>query len=244
MSIGMGLPLILVGVSAGKFMPRPGGWMTMVSAIFGVMMLVVAVWMLERVVDSYVVMLLYAMIGIGFAVYFGAFDRDAHIFRKSSAIIIFIYSAALFIGALGGSTSMTKPLEFLQQSSSLSSETTNSSHLKFEKIKSISELDVVLEANRGKKIMLDFSAEWCAVCKELDKKTFSNETVKAKLGEFVLIQADVTENNQEQKELSKKYGVFGPPVLIFFDKELNVISSKTIVGFIGPDEFLEHLSSI
>jgi thiol:disulfide interchange protein DsbD len=244
MSIGMGLPLILVGVSAGKFMPRPGGWMTIVNAVFGVMMLVVAVWMLERVLDSYIIMLLYSMIGIGFSVYFGAFERDVHLFRKISSIIIFIYSAALFIGALGGSTSMSKPLEFLQQSSSLSSEAANSSHLKFEKIKSISELDKALEANRGKKIMLDFSAEWCAVCKELDKKTFSNEAVKAKLGEFVLIQADVTENNQEQKELSKKYGVFGPPVLLFFDKELNVISSKTIVGFIGADEFLEHLKEL
>jgi len=244
MSIGMGLPLILVGVSAGRFMPRPGGWMTMVSVIFGVMMLVVAVWMLERVVDGYIIMLLYSMIGIGFAVYFGAFDRDVHPFRKISSVILFIYSAALFIGVLGGSTSMTKPLEFLKQSPSQISETVKASHIEFEKVKSIVELDKVLEANRGKKIMLDFSAEWCAVCKELDKKTFSDEAVKAKLGEFVLVQADITENNQEQKELSKKYGVFGPPVLLFFDKELNVIESKTIVGFIGAGEFLEHLKKI
>lgn len=244
MSIGMGLPLILVGVSAGKFMPRPGGWMTMVSAIFGVMMLVVAIWMLERVVESYIIMLLYAMVGIGFAVYFGAFDRDAHLFRRISAIIVLIYSIALFIGVLGGSNSMTKPLEFLKPQASETRAVEKSSHPQFQKISSIKELDELLEANRGKKIMLDFSAEWCAVCKELDKKTFSDEAVKAKMEEFVLIQADITQNNQEQKELSKKYGVFGPPVLIFFDKELNVIKSKTIVGFIEPDAFLEHLGSI
>lgn len=244
MSIGMGVPLILVGVSAGKFMPKPGAWMTMVSAIFGVMMLGVAIWMLERVLDSYIIMLLYSILGISSAVYFGAFERDAHTFRKSVAIIIFIYSVSLFIGVLGGSNSMTKPLEFLKPSISVSSDATISSHLKFEKVKSIKELEIVLEANRGKKIMLDFSAEWCAVCKELDKKTFSNEAVKAKLSEYVLIQADVTENNQEQKELSKKYGVFGPPVLLFFDKELNVLESKTIVGFIGPEEFLEHLAKM
>lgn len=81
-------------------------------------------------------------------------------------------------------------------------------------------------------------------CKELDKNTFSDEAVKAKLGEFVLIAADITQNSKEQKELSKKYGVFGPPVLIFIDKESNVINSKTIVGFIGPKEFLEHLREI
>ena len=92
--------------------------------------------------------------------------------------------------------------------------------------------------------MLDFSAEWCAVCKELEKKTFSNEDVKAKMGEFVLIQADLTENNQEQKDLSKKYGVFGPPVILFFDQDLNVMKPKTIVGFIEPTEFLKHLNSI
>ncbi|MGE4418978.1 MAG: protein-disulfide reductase DsbD [Sulfurimonas sp.] len=244
MSMGMGVPLILVGVSAGKFMPKPGAWMTMVSAIFGVMMLGVAIWMLERVLDSYIIMLLYSILGIGFAVYFGAFEKDAHTFRKSTAIIVFIYSLSLFIGVLGGSNSMTKPLEFLKPSISISSDAALSSHLKFEKITSIKELDKILEANRGKKIMLDFSAEWCAVCKELDKKTFSNEAVKEKLGEYVLIQADVTQNSKEQKELSKKYGVFGPPVLIFFDKELHVIESKTIVGFIEPEKFLEHLSSI
>lgn len=244
MSIGMGLPLILVGVSAGKFMPRPGAWMTMVSAIFGVMMLLVAIWMLERVVDGYIIMLLYAIVGIGFAVYFGAFSKDVHLFRKSSAIIVLIYSVSLFIGVLGGSNSMTKPLEFLKPQVCETSAVEKSSHPQFQKISSIKELDEVLAQNRGKKIMLDFSAEWCAVCKELDKKTFSDEAVKAKMEEFVLIQADITQNNQEQKELSKKYGVFGPPVLIFFDKELNVIKSKTIVGFIEADKFLEHLSSI
>ncbi|MCK4874946.1 MAG: protein-disulfide reductase DsbD, partial [Sulfurimonas sp.] len=125
MSIGMGLPLIAIGVSAGKFMPRPGAWMSMVSAIFGFMMLGVAIWMLERIVDSYVTMLLYSMLGICFATYLGTFEKqESHIFRKSMAVIIFIYSVSLFIGVLGGSSSMTKPLEFLKpQPSSFSSAT-------------------------------------------------------------------------------------------------------------------------
>ncbi|MFA7501213.1 MAG: protein-disulfide reductase DsbD, partial [Sulfurimonas sp.] len=141
MSIGMGLPLILVGVSAGKFMPRPGAWMTMVSAIFGVMMLGVAIWMLERVLDNHLIVLLYSILGIGFAVYFGAFEKDAHTFRKSTAIIIFIYSVALFIGVLGGSSSMTRPLEFLKPSVTTTSD--SAKHLKFEKVTSIKELNKV-----------------------------------------------------------------------------------------------------
>lgn len=244
MSMGMGLPLIIVGVSAGKFMPRPGAWMNMVSAVFGVMMLAVAIWMLERVVNSYIIMLLYSMLGISFATYLGAFEKDAHIFRRSVAVILFIYSVSLFMGALGGSNSMTKPLEFLKPQVVSSASSANNEHVKFIKVTSIEELDAVLAKNSGKKIMLDFSAEWCAVCKELERVTFSDEKVRIKMDEFVLVQADVTQNSEKQKALSKKYGVFGPPVMIFFDKETNVISSKTIVGFIEPQEFLNHLNQI
>ena len=244
MSMGMGIPLILVGVSAGKFMPKPGAWMTMVSAIFGVMMLGVAIWMLERVVDQQIIMFLYSILGISFAIYLGAFESGAHIFRRSIAMVAFIYSTALFIGVLGGSNNMLQPLQFLQTSTAVAQKSNDTEHLEFTKVRSIKELNAVLVKNKGKKIILDFSASWCAVCKELDSVTFSDAKVNQKMREFVLIQADVTENNEEQKALSKKYGVFGPPVMIFFDEELNVKKSKTIVGFIEPDEFLKHLESI
>lgn len=244
MSIGMGLPLIVVGVSAGRFMPKPGAWMTMVSAIFGVMMLGVAIWMLERVVDNSVIVLLYSMLGVSFGLYLGAFENSAHIFRRSMGMIIFIYSVALFIGLMGGSGSMTKPLEFLKQSASSASTKQNLQELKFIKVSSIKELDKVLAQNSGKKIMLDFSAKWCTSCKELDEITFSDERVKAKMSEFVLIRADLTDNTQEQKDLSKAYGVFGPPVIIFFDKNRTVIKSKTTVGFIEPVEFLKVLAEL
>jgi len=244
MSIGMGIPLIVVGVSAGKFMPKPGAWMTMVTAIFGVMMLGVAIWMLEKVVDPSVTMLLYGFLGIGFSLYLGAFDKEGHIFKRSVAIIMFIYSIALFIGFLGGSSSMLKPLGFLKPQIVNSSSKTQTKELDFKVVKSIAELDIVLEKNRGKKILLDFAAEWCVACKELDEITFSNKNIKAKLGEFVLIRADVTENSEEEKALSKKYGVFGPPAIIFFDEELNVRKSKTVIGFVDPDDFLLHLEKL
>ncbi|HUH42621.1 MAG TPA: thioredoxin fold domain-containing protein, partial [Sulfurimonas sp.] len=229
---------------AGKFMPRPGAWMTMVTAVFGVLMLGVAIWMLSRVVDENIIVFLSVMLGIGFATYFGAFDKEAHIFRRTISIVIFIYSVSLFIGLMAGSTNMQKPLEFLKSSSVVTSASNKSAELEFKNVTSIPELDLLLEQNRGKKIIIDFSAEWCAVCKELNDKTFSDEAVKAKMGEFVLIRADITQNNDEQKALSKKYGVFGPPVLIFIDKNSNVISAKTVVGFIDANDFLEHLNSI
>lgn len=245
MSIGMGIPLIVVGVSAGKFMPKPGAWMTMVSAIFGVMMLAVAIWMLERVVDSSVIHGLYAILGLGFALYLGVFEKESHIFKKSVSVVLFIYSISLFLGVLAGSSSLTKPLGFLLSSGSSSlQQTQNTEALKFEKITSIEQLDILLEKNQGKKIMLDFSADWCTACKELASVTFADKGVISKLDEFMLIKADVTLNGAEEKALSAKYGVFGPPALIFFDEQSKELKSKTIIGFIEPQEFLEHLNEI
>ncbi len=243
MSIGMGIPLIVVGVSAGKFMPRPGAWMTMVSVVFGVMMLGVAVWMLERVVDQYLVMILYAILGIGFSIYLGALERGGHIFKKSIAIVIFAYSLALLMGALGGSKSMLKPLEFLKPQAVASSLSGTKDELKFSVVESIKELDAVLLQNKGKKILLDFSASWCTSCKELDEVTFRDKRVKEKLKDFVLIRADISENSDENKKLSKKYGVFGPPVILFFDEDLKLLNSKTIVGFVEANKFLKILEN-
>jgi thiol:disulfide interchange protein DsbD len=138
---------------------------------------------------------------------------------------------------------MSKPLGNLASSGSAIS-SSKSAHPEFQKVTSIVELDLLLEKYEGKKILLDFTAKWCAVCKELDSVTFSDEAVKTKMSEFVLIQADITQNGEEQKNLSAKYGVFGPPAIIFFSKNGDVLDSKTIVGFIEPQEFVKHLESI
>ncbi|MDD2789178.1 MAG: protein-disulfide reductase DsbD [Sulfurimonas sp.] len=244
LSLGMGIPLIVVGVSAGKFMPKPGEWMTTVTAVFGVMMLGVAIWMLSRVVDMYVTMVLYAVLGLGFALYLNPFEREGHIFKRSVALVLFAYATALFIGALGGSTSMSKPLEFLKPQASVSAATLNAAHKEFIKVTSIQELDTLLAKNKGKKIMLDFYADWCTSCKELEEVTFQNAAVASKMNEFVLIQADMTENTTEQKALSKKYGVFGPPAMLFFDTKAELMESKTVIGFIPADEFLAHLDTL
>ncbi len=241
MSIGMGIPLIIVGVSAGKFMPKPGEWMTMVTAIFGIMMLGVAIWMLDRVVSSDTILLLSAFLGLGTAIYLGAF-KEGHVFKRTIAIIIFIYSLALFMSYLAGASSLSKPLAFLKSSGvSVAQE---QKHLAFESVHSVEELNALLEKYKGKKIMLDFAADWCVACKELDAITFSDAAVQNALSEYVLIRADVTKNTPEEKALSKAYGVFGPPVLLFFDTESKLLASKSIVGFIEPAAFLKHLESL
>jgi len=244
MSIGMGLPLIVVGVSAGKFMPKPGVWMTLVNEIFGVLMLCVSIWMLGKVVDENVTTLLYALVGIGFALSLDAFSKEGHIFKRSVAFILLTYSLALFISVLAGAPSLSQPLGFLKSQRVSGGERNLNRALDFIKVTSIQELNAVLEKNRGKKIMVDFSANWCSACKELDSVTFSDTNVQQRLRDFVLIRADVTKNGQKQKALSKKYGVFGPPAIIFFDKNLQPIKAKTIIGFKSPKEFLEIIDSL
>jgi thiol:disulfide interchange protein DsbD len=148
------------------------------------------------------------------------------------------------MGVLGGSKSMARPLEFLKPQAVTAMIKTEVSHAEFIKITSIKELDELLAKNKGKKIMLDFYADWCTACKELEEVTFADAEVKVKMDEFVLIQADVTANGDDEKALSQKYGVFGPPAIIFFDKESSVQKSKTIIGFIEPGEFLSHLNKL
>jgi len=121
---------------------------------------------------------------------------------------------------------------------------TEASHAEFITITSIKELDNILAKNKGKKVMLDFYAEWCTSCKELEEVTFSDINVKAKMDEFILVQADVTANGEDEKALSQKYGVFGPPAIIFFDEASEVQKSKTIIGFVEPVEFLTHLNKL
>lgn len=245
MSIGMGVPLIIVGVSAGKFMPKPGDWMTLVSAVFGVVMLGVAIWMLEKILAPSVIMIMYSILGIGFSLFLGVFEKGHHFFKQSVAMIIFIYSVALFIGYLAGSSSMSKPLAFLNKPTVQRVATEEKqTEKKFHIVKSVAELDAVLAKNRGKKILLDFAADWCTSCKEFDAITFADPQVRAKMNEFVLVRADVTANGEQEKALSQKYGVFGPPAIIFFDANSHVLESKTLIGYMEPEEFLAHLNKL
>ena len=241
MGLGMGLPLILVGVSAGKFMPKPGGWMTMVNATFGVIMLLVAIWMLSKTALPYITVPLYAIVGIGFALYLKPFE-SSHIVKQTIAFLILLYSTLLLLGSIAGKPSLTQPLSFLQSTQVAAA--TQSKELHFHKVTSLKELDAILQKNKGKKIMIDFAAQWCVACKEFDEETFSDPQVQKTLENFVLIRADLTANDKKADALSDKYQVFGPPVVVFLDKDLHNIQSKKVVGFMKPEKFLQHLKSV
>lgn len=243
MSLGMGVPLLLIGLGTGKFMPKPGGWMNSVSKIFGVVMLGIAIWMLEKILPSSVTMLLWAVLFIISSVYLGAFEslgasRGWYAFMKGLGLVLFLYGLVVFTGALSGAKTLLHPLEpFTQSHSAVGAAQTK--HLSFQVVKNKADFDAFVRANHGKKILIDFAAQWCTACKEYDENTFSNKDVVESFASYKKVRIDVTDNTQESKALMKRFGVFGPPAVIVLDAKGDV--EHTIIGYKPPKEFLQLL---
>lgn len=234
MSLGMGVPLLLIGLGAGRFMPKPGGWMESITKIFGIIMLGVAIWLLDRVLSPSIIMSLWALLLLATAIYL---KTQSNMFAELASSVLFILGVVLLVGLISGSTNPLKPLEKLTASTTVIKE----DKLIFHKIKNISELELAIK-NSNKPVMLDFWASWCVACKELEEITFKDEEVMKKLQNFTLLTADVTLNNDEDKALQKMFGVVGPPALIFWDKDKKEVNSSKIVGYKNPKEFLEILN--
>lgn len=251
MSIGMGVPLLLVGVGAGKFMPRPGGWMTAVSQTFGVVMLALAIFMLGKVISETMTMLLWSLLFMGTALYMGVFDsasvrRGMKKLFQLLAFVFLIYGASLFIGVLSGAKSMFTPFEnFTTVTTVGSTESVAASTPAFEAHAgySIEKLKKEVEAST-KPVVVDFRKKSCASCDELEKFTFSNPDVKEELKRFTFISIDVTTNSDEEKDLLKHYGLFGTPSIIFFDENNTALPKKNLAGFLAAEKFLKHLKTI
>ena len=245
MSLGMGVPLLLIGTTAGRYMPRPGMWMQNITAFFGVMILGVAIWMLSRIIPSFVSMSLWAVLIISSSIYFGAlesFSEQTKGWQKVLKSILFmalVYGVALLIGFLSGATNPLAPFEKFTAKEGVSASTSSTL---FTKIKTIEELNLALK-NAQKPVMLDFYADWCVNCVEFEQFTFSDSRVKAKLEKFTLLKADVTKNSDDDKALQKAFTIYGPPAILFF-KEGKEVSELRLAGFKNADEFLAHLEKV
>jgi thiol:disulfide interchange protein DsbD len=247
LSLGMGVPLLIVGASAGALLPRAGRWMEAVRNFFGVLMLGMAIWLISTVIPATVHMLLWAALLIVSSIYLHALDAlpvtktKWSMFWKGIGVIILLLGVSLFLGALAGGKNPLQPFSGLQ-SVAVAKET--STGLEFKRIKNIAELDAAVTLAQGKYVMLDFYADWCASCKEYERLTFRDSAVKGRLSDVVLLQADVTQNTSEELELLKRFKLYGPPGIAFFDKTGKEVTSHRIIGYQEADKFLLALNKI
>ena len=251
MSLGMGVPLILIGTSAAKVMPRAGVWMESVKAGFGVVLLLMAIWMLDRVVPTEVSMLLSALVLIVSSIYMGVFNTNyegvqgwAKFFR-GLGVVLLVYGIALLLGLLSGGKSFIYPLQSFAGNGA-GGAVTSSSKLNFATITTNEELDRMLAVaqRNGQPVMLDYYADWCVSCAELDYVTFADAQVQQALQSVQLIKVDVTANDAEAKQLTQRYEVLGPPTLQLINSAGEWRKDLTLIGVPAPQELLNNLQRL
>lgn len=235
MAVGMSVPLLLVGVSAGSLLPRAGAWMEDVKRFFGVLMLALALWIVSPVIPAGAQMLGWAALGVGYGAYLLWAQRSGWLI-KGIGLVFAALGLVQLIGVATGGRDALAPLAHLTG--------TRAKHAEFMRVKSVAELDAVLAQSQGKTVLLDFYADWCVSCKEMEKFTFSDPRVQAQFANMVLLQADVTANNADDKALLKRFRLFGPPGIIFFDKEGREIQGGRVIGYQDAEKFLRSLALI
>ncbi|MFZ6773198.1 protein-disulfide reductase DsbD [Undibacterium sp. SXout7W] len=233
-AIGMGVPLLLLGVSAGSLLPRAGIWMENIKRFFGVLMLAMALWMISPVIPVALQMAGWALLLIGYAAYQLFFHRSG-MPGKALAILFALLGLAQLVGVSTGGRDVYAPLAHLYGKQSHA--------VQFTRVRTVAELESALAQNKGKTAMLDFYADWCVSCKEMEKLTFTDARVQEKMNTMLLLQVDVTANNADDKALLKRFHLFGPPGIIFFDKQSQELSNR-VVGYQNADTFLESLTRV
>jgi thiol:disulfide interchange protein DsbD len=250
LALGMGVPLLLVGLSAGALLPKAGGWMNAVKYFFGVLMLAIAIYLVSPIIPAWINMLLWALLLIASAIYLHALDPlPAHAtgwsrLWKGLGVVLLIGGLSLLLGMLAGSRDLLQPLDVFKGGAGGDAVAAEPRGLAFEKVKNVAELDARLTAAsaEGRAVMLDFYADWCVSCKEMERFTFSDPKVQARLANVVLLKADVTANTDADKALLKRFNLFGPPGLIFWNSA-GVQSDYKVIGFEKADKFLASVDA-
>jgi thiol:disulfide interchange protein DsbD len=250
LSIGMGAPLLVIGVSAGKLLPRAGAWMDSIKAVFGVLLLAVAIWMLERIVPDAVTFALSGILLIVSAIYLGALDHlepgvsGWRRLWKGLGLVLLLYGAFLLVGAASGSRDLMQPLRGVVATQGAGpGGAVAHEGLQFRQIKGLDGLEQALAQAKANNqpVMLDFYADWCVSCKEMEKYTFTSSQVKQALGNALLLQTDVTADDAKDKALLKHFGLFGPPAILFFTPQGEELKSARVVGYMPPAQFAPHV---
>jgi thioredoxin:protein disulfide reductase len=242
LGIGMGIPLLLVGTSAGKLLPKSGAWMDKVKQLFGLMMLGLAIWMLARILPVVIIFCLWAALALGSALFIMKIKRSHQFWQfmhHGLGATLILYAIVLVTGAIVGSSNPLHPFEGLHTGAPMS-------HVEFATVKNMDDLDHLLTQakNDKKQVILDFYADWCTSCVAMDHHVFNQPAISHALNHFVLLRADVTANNKFDQELLKRYSVVAPPTMIFFDDKGNQLPRSEIVGEVSENEFLGDIERV
>ncbi len=247
LGLGMGAPLLAIGTSAGKLLPRAGAWMDAVKSFFGVALLAVAIWLLERVLPVAVTMGLIAALLITSAIYLGALETQAEgvsgwrKLNKGAGILLLLYGAAFLIGAVSGSNDLLQPLRSIATGSG--NTVAEGRHVQFRQIKGQQGLQLALNQSIDQQrfTMLDFYADWCISCKEMERYAFTHPEVVEALASVNTLQSDVTANDAIDTQFLTSLGIYGPPAILFFDKQGREIKNRRVVGEMSGDDFAAHI---
>ena len=237
LGLGMGAPLVVIGASGGHLLPRAGVWMNAVKAVFGVLLLAVAVWLLERVVPAGVTLALWAALAIASGVYLGALDFSPRAgwgqLWKASGAISFVYGVLLLIGAASGAENPLKPLQNIASTNAFGS--VPAEQLTWHPVDNLADLraGLVAASAAGQPVLLDLYADWCISCKVMERSVFPRPEVASRLAQFRLLRADVTDNNAEHQALLEQFGLFGPPSMVFFAEDGSELTEVRVQGEIG-----------
>jgi len=246
LSLGMGAPLLLVGASAGKLLPKAGPWMVAVKNAFGFMMLGLAIWMLSRILPGEATLALWGVLVFMGGIFLGGLTPltpdagEARRLGKGLGVLAMVWGIAMLVGAMAGGHNPLQPLAGVTAGRGMAVE---EHELEFRRIKTVDDLDRELgqAAAAGRTAMLDFYADWCVSCKEMEAYTFPDPAVQQALSDTLLLQADVTANDADDQALLNRFGVFGPPTIIFFGPDGAQIDGYEVVGYMKAEDFVAHI---
>ncbi len=240
MGLGMGVPLLVIGTSAGTLLPKAGPWMESVKRFFGVLMLALAIWIVSPVIPLAAQMLAWAALLIFCAIHLHALDplpsnaRGIKKLGKALGILSLLLGVAYLIGALSGARDILRPLGTLQNAPGTA---TPAKADLFERVKGLAALEARVAQAQGRVVMLDFYADWCISCKEMERFTFSDPAIHARMSKALLLQADVTANDADDKALLQRFQLFGPPAILFFDKQGREQADLRVIGYQDAQQF-------
>ena len=245
MALGMGVPLLIVGLSAGALLPKAGAWMVTVNKVFGVLLLASAVWIVSPLLPVMAQMIAWATLLIVPAIFLRAIDplppqaKGLSRLGKALGVLMLLLGAAMLAGALAGARDPLRPLAVFGGSAA----SAEAHSLPFERVRTLADLDARI-AGAGRPVMLDFYADWCVSCKEMERDTFSDPRVRQKLSGWIVLQADVTADSPDDRALLSRFKLFGPPGIVFFDPAGKEVAGVRVVGYQGPEAFLNSLAAL